>query len=76
MLTVLKYMRKHGALRRFPGGFWSRVEWKGPNDGEWFGASTMNALQARGMIEWTGWQAQRNGPGFPIEARIAETQKQ
>lgn len=73
MLQALDYMREHSELRRYPGGFWSRFGWKGPSDGVWFGASTVNALESRGLIKWTGWQARKGGQSsFPIAARIAE----
>lgn len=76
MIRLLHYMRAHGELRRFQGGFWATVDWQGRGHGEWFGTSTVNALQARGLIGWTGWQAQRNGPGFPIGARILVVDKE
>lgn len=63
-----------GHLIRYPGGFWMRPDLEVGNhtwlQDTWFGTTTIQALVARGELEYTKWQEGRNGR-FPIEASIA-----
>lgn len=70
-MTLSKTMREcvermranDGSIDRHPGGFWRSA----PTGGYWFGTSTVEALVARGVAEYTLWQDGRSGR-FPIRA--------
>jgi hypothetical protein len=62
-------MANGGRLRRFPGGFWMRPNAKGRGDGPYFGTSTIEALVARGVAEYTEWKEGRGG-WFPVEVTV------
>lgn len=55
-----------GEIHRHPGGFWrAKDTWNGDS----FGTSTIEALVARGLLQYSQWQEGRNGR-FPIAAKI------
>ena len=71
MQSALAHACNHGAkLIRFPGGFWAAEGWV-LHQGRWFGTSTVEALVARGRMEYTKWQAGKRGR-FPVEASVAQ----
>jgi len=71
MQGALAHALNHGAkLVRFPGGFWAREGWK-LHTGLWYGTSTIEALVARGRMEYTKWQEGKHGR-FPIEATVVQ----
>lgn len=78
MQKAVRYAKEHGGkLIRYPGGYWAKEGWKGPHEYS-FGASTIEALAGRGIVEYTKWQKRKNwSPAFtdhqgefPIEATI------
>ena len=70
MRQAVAFARQHGGmLYRHPGGFWSGPEFSGY--GESYGSSTVEALVARGVVEYAGWKEGRNGR-FPIIAKVTK----
>lgn len=73
MQEALDHANKAGRLVRLPGGFWvegaDQYRWNGGRPATWWtGTATVNALEKRGKIKWTGWKQGRNRV-FPIAAR-------
>lgn len=70
MQRALAAMRQHGALHRYPGGFWARPDWDWR--GESFGTSTIEAVVTRGHAAYTEWKDGRHGR-FPITVSLQGT---
>lgn len=70
MSMCLDFVRSNGGVvDRQPGGFW------GYQAGVWFGASTIDALVVRGLLEYSGWQRGRGDSSFPIQAKLVDVTK-
>jgi len=69
MLDAVGYAAEHGALCRYPGGFWQAPggyqRWA-----KHFGTPTVEALVTRGLAEYTEWRDGRNGR-FPVRCELA-----
>jgi hypothetical protein len=74
MQAAMAEIKQHGALERMPGGFWARPDagWNGsaPN-APWWGTSTVQALTARDVAQYTKWQENKHGGRFPIRVESA-----
>lgn len=75
MAAAIDFARRHGGvLARFVGGFWSFHSCTRDHNGvptEYFGTTTIEALVARGAMEYSAWREGRGGR-FPVEARCVE----
>lgn len=74
MRALVEFMKQHGnEIHRHPGGFWAQKGWSQWNTGgNWFGASSVQALVARGVAEYSEYQQGRSAVRFPIAARLIE----
>lgn len=69
MTSLVERMRRgDGTVTRSPGGYW-RCEWSSLLS---WGSSTVNALEARGVIEWCEWVTRSGGSKFPVKAKLKE----
>lgn len=75
MNDALAVAMAHGArLMRLPGGFWVQPGFKwvsGSVPSPSIGTSTIEALVARGLMEYSKWQEGRKGR-FPVEVRVKQ----
>jgi hypothetical protein len=71
--TLDKISAGGGVVERVAGGFWilpGTMKWNGPSPAPWYaGASTIQALVARGRLHYTKRQEGRKGT-FPVEAAM------
>lgn len=58
------------SMESCPGGYWAGRDY-GPGNRSSFGTTTVEALIARGVIEYTDWREGRNGK-FPVAAVLVE----
>lgn len=69
MTDALDAMKKHGGLKRLPGGFWIRPSAPTFAGESWFGTTTMEALVKRGVAKYTEWTGD---PRFPIRVEAVK----
>ncbi len=73
MQKAVEFIRQHGSIVRYQGGYWNRpgcanyFEYSAGS----FGTATVDGLAIRGVIEYTEWKDGRNGR-FPIAAKLKE----
>jgi hypothetical protein len=68
MKAARDYAQQHGALCRYPGGFWSKPGGR-DEGGMWFSTPTVQALVKRGVAAYTEWVDGRSGR-FPVRAEL------
>lgn len=77
MTECLRKLQQAGELKRLPGGFWVKPETKfdqtGKPNGSWWGTTTIEALVARGVAEYSDWEENRKGGKFPVSVRFSAT---
>jgi hypothetical protein len=55
MKEALDYLREHGVIVRYIGGFWARPGWR-RFEQPWFKYHTIEALVRRGLVEYSEWK--------------------
>lgn len=74
MQAACHYANQHGALVRYPGGFWQGDG--GFNRGaEHYSTSTVAALVKRGVAKYTAWQKGKHRT-FPIRVELTTEDEQ
>lgn len=70
MQAAVEYAKAHdGKIVRYPGGFWAKGGvWN--RSERWFGTTTIEALVARGVAEYTDWQYRKDGSRFPTQITV------
>ncbi len=68
MCRLIEYAKQHDdEIIRYAGGFWAHEDWRGT--GSSFGTSTVEALVARGVMEYIEFKDGKNRR-FPIAAKL------
>ena len=67
MRRALDYAAPHGALVRYPGGYWAKPGWR-RGDRPWFGNATVDALASRQQLHFTRWRTTEDGRSIPVRA--------
>jgi hypothetical protein len=75
MQQAVEFIRQHGSIVRYQGGYWNRpgcVHYGEYSAGS-FGSSTIDGMAKRGIIEYTEWKERGTGYKFPIAAKLKES---
>ncbi len=72
MQKAVEFIRQHGAIERYQGGYWNRPGCKNyfEYSADCFSPSTIDGMAKRGVIEYTEWKVGSGGNRFPIEAKL------
>lgn len=72
MREAVAFIKRHGKIVRYPGGFWCQPGLEGmPMHNRSHSSPTINALVGRGIAEYSEWVDGRTGK-FPVEAKLTE----
>lgn len=68
MQAAVAYAKQHGALCRYPGGYWQKSgvfdRWS-----TYFSTPTVEGIVKRGMAEYTEWRDGKNGK-VPVRCEL------